>query len=339
MEQNFNFYKAEKVYGELYLQFPRVMLYGKKYSQLSDSAKIAYMVFRDRLQYSLKNNWIDEGDNVYFIFTNDELCELLNKSKPTAIKIKKELEGTGLLLQKQMGFDPVTKKNYPNRLYLADLEVNATDIYQLQQQDKNAESLGTSGSKDSLLRQKNNSNAESLGMSGSKDSLLRGENAESLGTNGSKDSLLYLYLINAFKDLKDSKDLSENDMFKNSFNPEVKNLETEKEIIDFFIEDSNLVDYYGDKLVLEFKKYAFNNFETFCLFAEKLCFAQQSVEKETGKSLTPFSWNQQGTYVRDQLLRTFKKCIQLERFGKAKSIKDLLFISFKNVFEDYAKII
>ena len=150
---NFNFYKADKAYGELFLQFPRVLLYGKKYMKLSDSAKIAYMVFRDRLHYSLKNNWIDEENNVYFIFTNEELCELLNKSKPTAIKIKKELENTGLLLQKQLGFDPVAKRNFPNRLYLADLEVNATDIYQLQKQDEKALNYVTSGSKDNLLRQ------------------------------------------------------------------------------------------------------------------------------------------------------------------------------------------
>lgn len=69
---NFNFYTADKAYGELYFQFPKVFLYGDKYKNLSDSAKIAYMVFKDRLQYSITNNWIDENRHVYFIFTNQE---------------------------------------------------------------------------------------------------------------------------------------------------------------------------------------------------------------------------------------------------------------------------
>ncbi len=50
-------------------------------------------------------------------------------SKKKVIRIKNELENQGLLFQKTMHFNPKTGKNEPNRLYLADLEVTATDIY------------------------------------------------------------------------------------------------------------------------------------------------------------------------------------------------------------------
>jgi len=35
----------------------------------------------------------------------------------------------GLLFQIKQGFDPKKKKNLPNRLYIADLEVTAKDVY------------------------------------------------------------------------------------------------------------------------------------------------------------------------------------------------------------------
>ena len=84
------------------------------------------MVLKDRLEYSLRNSWVDEENHVYFIFTNQELMDLFNCSKGKVVKIKKELESAHLLMQKQLGFNSKTKKNEPNRLYLSKLNVKAT---------------------------------------------------------------------------------------------------------------------------------------------------------------------------------------------------------------------
>ena len=52
----------------------------------------------------------------------------------------------GLLFQIKQGFDPKKKKNLPNRLYLADLEVTAKDVYIKQDfANKTAETLDKSG--------------------------------------------------------------------------------------------------------------------------------------------------------------------------------------------------
>ena len=126
---NFNFIESEKAYATRFFQFPQVLIYGSQYKTLSDSAKLGYMILHDRLDYSLKNNWVDEDNRVYFIFTNQELTDLMGWSKKKVIRVKKELENQGLLFQKTMHFNPQTGKNEPNRLYLADLEVTATDIY------------------------------------------------------------------------------------------------------------------------------------------------------------------------------------------------------------------
>ena len=122
-------------------------MYGEQYKHLSNVAKLAYMVLKDRLEYSLRNNWVDSEGHVYFIFTNQELMDLFNCSKGKVIKIKAELESIGLLVQKQMGFNPKTKKNEPNRLYLSKLDVKATDVYLRGEfGQKSSQTLATSGS-------------------------------------------------------------------------------------------------------------------------------------------------------------------------------------------------
>ena len=125
----FNYISSKSVYGDLFFKFPKVLLYSEKYRGLSDSAKIAYIVLKDRLEFSIRNNWVDEDNHVYFIFTNAELESLFNCHNQKVVKIKKELTNAGLLEQKQMGFDPKSHKNVPNRLYLANLEVTASDVY------------------------------------------------------------------------------------------------------------------------------------------------------------------------------------------------------------------
>lgn len=82
------------------------------FRKLSDSAKIAYCMFRDRFELSKINNWIDENGNVYLIFTTKDLCEILNCGTQKVTKIKKELENFNLLEQERMGL------NKPNKIYI-----------------------------------------------------------------------------------------------------------------------------------------------------------------------------------------------------------------------------
>ena len=140
-QTNFKFYQADNVYGALFFQFPKVLMYGEQYRHLSNDAKLAYMVLKDRLEYSLRNNWVDEDGNIYFVYTNAELMELFNSSEKTVIKIKKELEGLNLLRQKRMGFQPKAGKQLPNRLYLAGLDVQANDVYLRGEQSETPKTL------------------------------------------------------------------------------------------------------------------------------------------------------------------------------------------------------
>ena len=335
---SFNFYKADKAYGEVFFQFPKVLFYSKKYSKLSDGAKLAYMIFKDRLQYSLKNNWIDEENNVYFIFTNDELCDLLDKSNKTVVKLKNELVEAGLLLQKQMGFDPVLKKNRANRLYLADLEVNAMDIYQLQKQ---AETLDTSGSVESTPRQEN---PEIPSNQGSVESTPRQKGAETLDTSGSVESTLYQYRdsLKAFKDIKDIKESSNYENQRAALKQSVQDSKSDNklnhDLINQFIEDYDLETLYGEPIVRNFVKYSFGNYDTFKLYVSKLVFAHKAVQKENGRGFGVFM--EVDPYFEQHQLdlsRTFYRCVQQERAGKAEEFDNYLFISFKNEFKEIAR--
>lgn len=119
-----NFYKAQEVYGETYYQLLRVFFTSPKYKTMSNDAKVAFSLLKDRFKYSVKNNWIDEDGRLYFVYTNKELMTVLNCREGKLSSIKKELINANLLMQKRMGI------NQPNRLYLLRPDVSSNDIYQ-----------------------------------------------------------------------------------------------------------------------------------------------------------------------------------------------------------------
>ena len=60
----------------------------------------------------MQNEWVDKNNNIYFIFSNKNLCEYLGYAEQKIIKLKKELVKFNLLTQERVGL------NKPNRLYL-----------------------------------------------------------------------------------------------------------------------------------------------------------------------------------------------------------------------------
>ncbi|MGG5311326.1 replication initiator protein A [Enterococcus sp. DIV1304_2] len=129
----FNYYKSKEIYREKYYQMPKVFFTNDKYLTLSNDAKIAYMLLKERFDYSVKNNWVDSEDNIYFIYTNTELMKLLNCREGKISKIKKELEKTGLLKQKKGRIKKANGKieTTPNLLYLGKPEVTSEDVFKI----------------------------------------------------------------------------------------------------------------------------------------------------------------------------------------------------------------
>ena len=104
--------KINEVKNNAFYQMPQ-WLYEPPYNVLSDKAKQIYMFLFDRRTLSIQNKWFDEKGDVYVYYTNEQLMEKLNCSKPTIISAKKELADMGLLREFRQGV------NKPNRLYIS----------------------------------------------------------------------------------------------------------------------------------------------------------------------------------------------------------------------------
>lgn len=129
---DFKFISANETYKALFYQLPKVLFESQKYMGMSNDSKIAYAMLKDRCEYSLQNNWVDENQNVYFIFTTEELMQLLCCGNKKVAKIKKELAEYNLLMAKRMPPKRLSDGSFlpqPTRLYLGQLELTATDVY------------------------------------------------------------------------------------------------------------------------------------------------------------------------------------------------------------------
>ena len=104
--------KISEVKNNAFYQMPQ-WLYEEPYNALSDKAKQIYMFLFDRRTLSIQNKWFDDKGDVFVYFTNEQLMEKLNCSKPTIISAKKELADMGLLKEFRQGV------NKPNRLYIS----------------------------------------------------------------------------------------------------------------------------------------------------------------------------------------------------------------------------
>ncbi|HDT8009051.1 TPA: replication initiator protein A, partial [Enterococcus faecalis] len=109
------------------------------YKSLSNDAKIAYMLLKDRFDNSVKNNWVDSEDNIYFIYTVAELMTLLNCREGKVSKIKKELEAVNLLKQKKGRVKKMNGKieTTPNLLYLGKPNVTSEDVFKINEEQNN----------------------------------------------------------------------------------------------------------------------------------------------------------------------------------------------------------
>ena len=115
--------KKNEVTGFLaFFKFPKPFIYDEKYKNLSNNAKLMYMLLFGRLELSIKNGWHDKEGNVFQYYTNEQLMVDLNSSEKTTIKFKKELKDVGLLEEVRQG------NNLPNRIYISAVDgaVNST---------------------------------------------------------------------------------------------------------------------------------------------------------------------------------------------------------------------
>ena len=86
-----------------FYQTPKALFKNPKYRGLSLGPKLMYSILRDRLDLSIKNNWKDEKDYIYLIFSIEELSKLLEINKETVTSYKRNLVKYKLIIDKRLG--------------------------------------------------------------------------------------------------------------------------------------------------------------------------------------------------------------------------------------------
>ena len=153
---NFNIKEIQK---EKFYQLPKVFFTNPKYTKLSNDAKITWSILRDRLDLSIRNNWVDENGDIFFIYTNEKLKSILNISSPNKLsKIKKELTEADLFTQIRVGL------NKPNKLYIKKPELTEADVYYISQQENDIEQHNNTDVSLSYVQKYDNDTSRNINM-------------------------------------------------------------------------------------------------------------------------------------------------------------------------------
>ena len=114
----FDFYYGHEAEQFSFYRIPKLLIKDKRFSGISSDAKMLYGLMLDRMQLSVKNEWIDDENRVYIIYTVEQIMEDLCCCKEKAVKILSELssqKGIGLIDKIRRGLgkpDIIYVKNF-----------------------------------------------------------------------------------------------------------------------------------------------------------------------------------------------------------------------------------
>jgi len=322
---------------------PKLLLYGETYQHLSGNAFKTYVALYDRFTLSVKNNWLDENNDVYFVFDLKELENLTKLGKKALTNARKQLKDVGLLEEVYTGRNnrlylslPEPKNEEEAKFIITD-EIELKDTSQMTEEEKNkiAENL------------KSNTNSKKTDES-AKGTIAVGTAQQQHSSNDKKQTKVRKELSDSAKgttndtelnepnkELKDNKESAyelQNSQLEISLQ-ENKITETENSLIEDYINEYSLSQLFGERVIKNMKIYSFSDFQTFKVFTDKLLYSLQSVEKERKKTYLTIHSEQ----LHDELAKTFNKVIRQHKQGKVQKLNDYLFVSFKQVFNDFAE--
>ena len=129
--------KTLELASQQFYKFEKWILAESKLKKLSPSAKLLYMVIRDREELSLKNakDFTDKEGYLFQYFDQVKAGELLGLSKNAIIKAFKDLQDYKLIEVVRQG------QGKPNRLYVLDYEVSEDTLKELSYENKKASTV------------------------------------------------------------------------------------------------------------------------------------------------------------------------------------------------------
>jgi len=105
-------YKLGDIDNERFYQIPKSLFKNPKYKSMSNTSKIMYAILKDRMGLSRKNKWNDGNGDIYLLFSQDDMADLLGVNKSTIVRNMKELTDSHLIDSVRQGLGK------PNKIYI-----------------------------------------------------------------------------------------------------------------------------------------------------------------------------------------------------------------------------
>lgn len=103
----FDYYHGVESDQFTFIRIPKLLFMSEELCKLSNDAKILYGLMMDKLSLSRMNNWFDENNRPFIIFTVQEAADELGVARSTCTRFMTELEEIGLIEKRRMGLgDP-----------------------------------------------------------------------------------------------------------------------------------------------------------------------------------------------------------------------------------------
>ncbi len=119
----FDYYYGQEAEQFTFYRIPKILFTNDEiFGNISTDAKLLYGLMLDRMSLSIKNNWFDDKNRVYIIFTIENIMEAMKCGKNKAINLLKEIssEGIGLIEKVRQGLGK------PNLIYVKDFMSSLT---------------------------------------------------------------------------------------------------------------------------------------------------------------------------------------------------------------------
>ena len=100
---------TDEILNYQFIPVPNKLLHNQEYFKISANAKLIYILFIERLGLSKQNKFCNNNEEIYIVYCQKKLCEILNKTDKTIKKAIDELIENKLIYKEKTGIGKLDK--------------------------------------------------------------------------------------------------------------------------------------------------------------------------------------------------------------------------------------